>query len=436
MGHLGRLKDQYRDLVDRLGRGHIGMPAAQDGRAEAARRELLELHFSPEEAALAAKMPIQPIGLESFAKRVGMSPRDLEAKLAPMCDRGVVIDLVHPRTGKVTYMLPPSINGFFEYSLMRKGPEVPTKHISELMHAYLDGDPAQARAAYGTNTSFSRIMTNETKIADDVPEVLEWERATGLLGSARKITVTQCFCRHKAEHVGEACDAPQDNCLSLNSGAEFVERHGLGRVIEKSEALEILARSRDAGLVQLADNVQKRPVFMCNCCGCCCDQLRAVSRWGLDAVNPSGFIPSCDTDRCTGCSKCARACPVGAIEMRPVLEAGRRKHALTPRIDEERCIGCGVCANACNQKHALTMTRGGKPRPVPATVTERVVRMAVERNNLADLLFDAGDGLGQRFLRDALSAILKLPPAQALVASDQLGSRFIRAAVERFGKGS
>jgi hypothetical protein len=95
-----------------------------------------------------------------------------------------------------------------------------------------------------------------------------------------------------------------------------------------------------------------------------------------------------------------------------------------------------VCANACNQKHALDMVRGGTQRPVPASLAEKMVRMAMERGNLADLLFDAGEGLGQRFVRDALAAVLKLPPGKALLASKQLRSRFVRAAVERFGRGA
>ena len=184
--------------------------------------------------------------------------------------------------------------------------------------------------------------------------------------------------------------------------------------------------------MQVADNVRNRPTFVCNCCGCCCEQLQAVSRWGLPAVNPSGFLPSRDDAACAGCSRCARACPVGAVTMHPVLSPGSRRADLAPRFDEERCIGCGVCAGACH-KGALSMARGGKARPVPSSTVEKVVRQALERNRLADLLFDEGAGAGSRFLHAAVDVILRLPPAQALLASEQVRSRFVKAALARFG---
>ena len=432
MGHLGRLKEQYRDLVDRLDRGAVALPEASDEAAEAARREILEILFSPEEAALAARMPVRPASAERLAPRLGLSVEEVERRLEPMCDRGVVMDLVNPRSGKRVYFLSPPVVGFFEYSLMRAQDSIPKKRMAEALHAYIRRDPAFAREVFGHETVLGRALVHEPEVADDVPEVLAWERATEVVGGARSWAVSLCYCRHAAEHLGERCDAPMDNCLSLNGGADFVVRRGFGRAIDRTEALELLARSRESGLVQVADNVRSRPTFVCNCCGCCCEQLRSVSRWGLPAVNPSGFLPRRDEAVCTGCSRCARACPVGAVTMHPVLSAGSRKAALAPRFDEDRCIGCGVCAGACH-KGALAMARGGKPRPVPANTVEKVVRQALERNRLADLLFDEGAGAGARFLHGAVNAILGLPPAQALLASEQIRSRFVKAALSRLG---
>jgi hypothetical protein len=78
------------------------------------------------------------------------------------------------------------------------------------------------------------------------------------------------------------------------------------------------------------------------------------------------------------------------------------------------------------------MRRGGAPRPVPANSVEKAVRMALERNRLADLLVDEGAGLGSRFLHRAIEAIVALPPAQAALAKEQVRSRFVDAAMWRF----
>jgi ferredoxin len=433
MGHLGRLKDEYRDLLARLEKGTMALPEPEDEAARRGWQEILEILFSPEDARLASRLPVRPTSLERLAARLGVPQDELAARLEPLCDRGVVMDLVNPRSGKRTYLLSPPVVGFFEYSLMRAKDSIPKKRMAEALHAYTHGDPAFAREAFGHPTVIGRALVHEAELADGpLPDVLAWERATEVVGSARRFAVSLCFCRHAAEHLGEACGAPMDNCLSLNGGAEFVVRRGFGREIGKSEALELLARAREAGLVQIADNVKSRPAFVCNCCGCCCEQLRAVARWGLPAVNPSGFVPRWDAARCAGCSRCARACPVGAIVMAPRRDAGARKNALAPRIDEERCIGCGVCGGACH-KRALPMERGGRRRPVPASSVERVVRMALERNRLAELLFDEGAGLGARFLHHAVDALVKLPPAQALLATEQVRSRFVAAALKRFG---
>jgi ferredoxin len=385
---------------------------------------------------------VRPVSLSTLAARLGESPEVLAAKLEPMCDKGVVMDLVHPRSGKTSYLLSPPIVGFVEYSLMRAQDSIPKKRMAEALHAYMNDDPTFAREAFSRETVIGRSLVHETALGDDpLPDVLDWQRASEVVGGAHAWAVSLCFCRHKAEHLGEACGAPMEICLSLNGGAQFVTRRKFGRAIERSEALEILAAAREQGLVQLADNVQNRPAWICNCCGCCCEQLQGVSKFGLRAVNPSGFLPRNDDARCAGCSRCARACPVGAIAMearhpgaqgqRPSRDGRPRGNSLAPRIDEERCIGCGVCAGACN-KDALRMEPSGHSPKVPANAVEKAVRMALERNRLADLLIDQGAGLGSRFLHQAVDAIVHLPAAQALLAREQVRSRFVGAALRRF----
>ena len=52
-----------------------------------------------------------------------------------------------------------------------------------------------------------------------------------------------------------------------------------------------------------------------------------------------GLIKYVITDVCTGCTVCARNCPVGAIS-----GERRKQHS----IDVDTCIRCGICAQVCN----------------------------------------------------------------------------------------
>ncbi|HAR49979.1 MAG TPA: 4Fe-4S ferredoxin, partial [Smithella sp.] len=96
-----------------------------------------------------------------------------------------------------------------------------------------------------------------------------------------KFSIGLCSCRHEKHHVDEKkCDIPLDTCTSFGYGADYLIRNKMAKEVSKSEMLDHFARSREMGLVFCADNVQKNITFICHCCGCCCNILLGISKFG------------------------------------------------------------------------------------------------------------------------------------------------------------
>ena len=150
-------------------------------------------------------------------------------------------------------------------------------------------------------------MNEDAVPEDEALEVLDWERASEVARTSRDVGVGVCYCRHKASHLGKACGAPREICLTFGGTAASLVRHGFARKADSAEALDLLARAREEGLVQFGENVRRRPAFICNCCGCCCEALVAQRRFGfLKPVHTTGFVPEVDAEQCSGCGSVMR----------------------------------------------------------------------------------------------------------------------------------
>ncbi len=290
MGHGPHLGKEHQALARRLQHGNVALVEPADPAAKAAWREILETLFTPDEAALAAKIPVIPSSLERIAARVGSDRDRVRADLDAMADKGLVLDLPDGRTGETMYMLAPPVVGFFEFSMMRLADHLPKAKLAKAFDAYWR-DPSFLEEVTHGDTVIGRALAHESALFDGLlSEVLDWERAGALVERAGRVSVTNCYCRHKAHHLGQGCENPLEICMSVGAAADYLVRHGLAREITRDEGLDILAAGREAGLVHIADNLRNDVSYICSCCSCCCEELESVRR-DLSVVVPSGFQP-------------------------------------------------------------------------------------------------------------------------------------------------
>jgi ferredoxin len=230
-------------------------------------------------------------------------------------------------------------------------------------------------------------------------------------------------------HFGRNCDAPMDICLTLNTTAESLIRHGNARKVDAAEGLDLLNKAQDYNLVQFGENVQEQVNFICNCCGCCCEALIAARKFGFsNPVHTTNFIPEIIEEKCTGCGKCVSLCPVEAMTLVTASDphkAGKKK----AKLDDNQCLGCGVCLKGCNVD-ALKLEFRNARVITPVNSLHRIVLMAIERGKFQNLLFDNQVLFSHRAMAAVLGVILKLPPAKQILASKQFKSRYLLALIK------
>ncbi|MCW8892961.1 MAG: 4Fe-4S dicluster domain-containing protein [Deltaproteobacteria bacterium] len=418
------LKSGYSHLADRLNRYPQGAPPSQ------LLFQILAMLFSEKEAELVALLPIKPFTAKQASQVWKLNLSETQKVLDELAGRAILVDM--DRNGESVYVLPPPMAGFFEFSLMRTRGDIDQKVLSELFYQYMNVEEDFIRELFTRgDTQLGRTFVHEPVLTNEESlHVLDYERATEVVKTASHIGVGTCYCRHKMYHLDKACDAPMDICMTFNSSAASLIKHGHARQVDASECLDLLQQAYDHNLVQFGENVRESVNFICNCCGCCCEAMIAARRFAiLNPVHTTNFIPLISQANCTGCGKCVNVCPVEAIALSSANDPHKPKRKQATLI-EDRCLGCGLCVRNCPEQVIKLESR---PERVltPLNGVHKAVVMAVERGKLQNLIFDNQALFSHRALAALFGAILRLPPIKQAMASKQMKSRYLERLVQK-----
>ncbi len=315
---------------------------------------LMEELFTPEEAAIYVAIPrgFHPAG--AIAEQMDKSEEEVAPLLEAMADKGLCTAGAFDET--TFYGAPPLVPGIFEFQFMRGTVTDRDKKLAKLIHAYkaaVDAAQGPPKVTFPT----TRVIPIDRKIQAG-NTIHTYDQVVSYIEKYDPLAVSTCFCRHEAKLIDENddCGKPNDVCMQFGMGAQFVIDRGMGRKITKEEAMGILTRSEEAGLVHATVNRQEID-FLCNCCNDHCMILKtALAQPKPGVALNSGFQPVWDPDLCIACETCIDRCPTSALTMGT---------ADVPEVNLDNCIGCGVCASGCPEKAITLEERVGVLPPPP-----------------------------------------------------------------------
>ncbi len=397
--------NNYRNLQRRMDRS---IPGIYDSNTL---YELLSILFTDEEARLCSVMPLTYFTKGEIANIWNKTEEEAEAVLQNLASKGLVF--YAEQEGEKAYLLSPPVLGFFEFSLMRTDGKFDRKRLSELYHRYINLEEGFITQFSNINPPMTRVFVQEDAIKDIESEVLSYERASEGIDQATFITVGTCFCRHKMEHMGMACDNPQDVCLTFNDIAKELAEQGIAREISKREAHDILELCIEKGLVQIGDNRKGGLAIICNCCGCCCDILLAYKRLGSTSlINPTNYIAAVEGEACSGCGICSGRCPVDAISIVDGKAA----------VNREVCLGCGVCTRFCPTGACRLQNRPEKVY-VPDNIFEKIALQAIDQGKIGNFLFEDQTSVLHKFSREVLNGFVRIPAVKNFLMKEKVHSQ-------------
>ncbi len=349
----------YHELAKHLDNLPAGFPSTESG----VEIRILKRLFTPQEATIAMGLSMMPEPAATIADRLDMDETSLMPMLEHMSKKGLIFS--QHKGGQNLYMAAQFVVGIWEY------------HVNDLDKALIEDvneylPHFMNKAWVKSKTKQLRVIPVSKSIAAEM-NVMPYDQAEKIIQKQSKIVLAPCICRKEHRMMGKGCNRLLDACLIFGSGAYYYEKNGLGRSISHQEALHVLKRAVDDGLVLQPGNSQQ-PINICMCCGCCCQILKNLRTLENPAKAVcSSYYAAISEDDCTACGTCEDRCQMDAIT---VDEDAAHIHS-------HRCIGCGVCVVSCDFDAIQLQAKGEAERWIPPKNTfETYLNIAKERGKI------------------------------------------------------
>lgn len=243
-------EDIFRILQKRLDQYSMGFPATESG----IEIKILKSLFSEADAALFLTLTPMLETPESVAARLELPLDKVAPHLEDMAFRGLLFRL--EKKGSVKYGAIPFVHGLFEFQV-----KTLSRDLALMVEQY--EKEGFERAMLDSGGFFLRTIPIQRSV-DATQHIAAFEDAAAMLRQKDLIVVADCICRKRTETADKSCGKPLEACFMFGSMGQYYLDRDMGRKIDPEEAIAILSKCQEAGLVTQPATSQN-PSGMCNC---------------------------------------------------------------------------------------------------------------------------------------------------------------------------
>ncbi len=252
-----------------------------------------------------------------LAKKVGKSVEEVEKLAKHLAWIGVFRCTYDEKLGEDVYFMQIFAPGIMEMlvnnqELLDTHPEV-GRAFEEYTRIRMQTMSPLIPNGYG----LMRVVPVESAIKD-IPNAHDFEKLSYYLNKYDTFCVSPCSCRASRSSIGDGCGhLAEEMCIQMGKGAEHYIRTGRARQISREEALEIIHRAEENGLMHDIPNIEEAgdSAAICNCCACACFGLRVGLMFGARDAIRSNFVAEVDEAKCVACAQCVEVCPANALKL-------------------------------------------------------------------------------------------------------------------------